>query len=191
MRTVEQRRLPISISQLFHGVVRHALWRLRLLAAPQRRNLRFAQRARTTPGNPIAELPHLVTDPDHCIMLAAPATWVMNSVWLLPLGVVFVVEVLMCTGEAPPYCPRSACRGWGSRDSRAAALPDRIVSPWDASVAYRISTRFCTPGLAVGFAQVLYRAGDAARNSIAGYVMATLGSPEPADRQQLKTPLAF
>lgn len=187
MRTVEQRRLPISISQLSMGLFGMLFG---VFVFWQRLNAGIcgsAQRARTTPGNPVAEfLTWSMTL--IIIMLAAPATWVMNLVWLLPLGVVFVVEARRVTGEAPLILPTIGMLMMGFTGLALAALPDRIVSPWDASVAYRISDEILYPWGWLWASRKYLIAQGMLLVSIAGYVMATLGSPEPADRQQLKTP---
>lgn len=178
MRTIEQQRLPISISQLSIGLYgmlfgTFAFW--------QYFNVRIcgsALRAHTTSGTPVAEFltwsMTLVI-----IMLTAPATWVMNLVWLLPLGVVFVVEARRVTGEAPLMLPSISMLMMGFTGLALAALPDR----WDTSVAYRLSDEVLYPWGWLWTSRKYLVAQGILLVSIAGYVMATLGAPETDDHR--------
>jgi hypothetical protein len=72
------------------------------------------------------------------IMMTAPATWVMNLVWLLPLGVVFAAEARRLTAEPPALWPSAALLVVWSAGLALAAVPDRIIGLWEPAFAYRI-----------------------------------------------------
>lgn len=185
MRTVERLHLPISISQLSVGLFGMLFG---VFSFWQRLNpgiYASTQRARTAPEQGVAEFLYwamaLIV-----IMMTAPATWVMNLVWLLPLGVIFVAEAPRVIGQVPMGLPSIGLLAIGFVGLALAAMPDRIVSPWDASIAYRLSDEVLYPWGWLWASRKYLVAQGILLVSIAGYVIATFGASGPAGLRQLK-----
>lgn len=118
------------------------------------------------------------------IMMTAPATWVMNLVWLLPLCVVFAAE----TGRAmvePAARPHSAALliVWFT-GLALAAVPDRIIGLWEPSIAYRIPDQMLYPWGWLWASRKYLVAQSLLLASIAPYVEATLTSHDGGSRRR-------